>query len=148
MLVELEAKIDGELVCGAGCIAAEVDRRELLLLVVFVVVDTGVVWFSVLVLRLLLFCLSPVRLVWSIVASRKWAKEWWVIANAQCTGVSLVLHTMLLQVCASPSWAVLHLTVGAVHSLVLLVHIGLELLDPQHVVCIFVTCVLADILVD
>ena len=43
---------------------------------------------------------------------------------------------------------VLHVAVRTVDSFVLLVDIGVEQLNPQHVFCICLCCVLADILVD
>ena len=84
--------------------------------------ELSLVWVSVLVLRLLLLCLSPIRLSNSTVASRKWAKKRWMIADAQCARVSPMLRTMFVEVVASPS-RVVFVTLGGVDSLVLLVYI-------------------------
>ena len=107
-----------------------------------------VVWFAVLIPRLLLFCLNQIRLSNSIVASRKWAKRSCVIADAQCACVSLILHSMFVKVVASPSQVVLHVAVGAVDSLVFLVYGWNEVLNPYHIFCGCFCGVSAGILVD
>ena len=73
----------------------------------------AVVWFSIVILRCHLLCLNPAGLSNSILASRKWAKERWVVAVAQCASVSLTLkclNTMFVDVVASPSRVALRVT--------------------------------------
>ena len=48
-----------------------------------------------------------------------------------------MLNMMFVTVVPSPSRVVLHVTVGSVYSLVLLVYIRDERLNPYHVFCSF-----------
>ena len=105
-----------------------------------------VVWLAVLIFRLLLFSLSPIRCRNSIVASCAWAKENWVIANTQCACVFVAL--MLLEVVMCPTRVVFHVAVGAVDSVILLVDGWSAFLNPIHIFCGCLCGVFAEVLVD
>ena len=108
----------------------------------------GVVWFSPLVLCLLLFVPSPVGLSLSSIALCQWAQEWWVMTNAETALMSLMLNAMFAQEVARPSRVVLLVAVDAVYPFVFLVDVGNELLNPLHVVVILLVAVLRSGLVD
>ena len=108
----------------------------------------GVVGLAVVVLHHLVFSLCSVGCRNSIVASRNWAKESWVIANAQCVCMLLILISMLVEAVVCPAWVVLRVAVGALDSLVLLVDGWNAFLDPIHVICCCLCGVFPEVLVD
>ena len=96
----------------------------------------------VLALRFLLLVAGPIGLSRSSTAPCQWAQVSRVMANAQAALVSFMLNAMFGQDAASPSRVVLHVTAGAVDSLVFDVEARVELERPFHGLVILLVAVL------